>query len=661
MRLPPLLLAVTLLLLGPSAASAQPAPPLAQRIPGDVVRAAGSNRLADLFDLVDGWRAVTVDGLTVQAAPLGAPTYARADWVLLIDGQRLAPDLFGLVNPEQLPVAVEEIDYVDVYALPVLLDGLPAPRGVVHVHTRPAADGAALDASAWVDNSVRDPGPFEYTRERTRNAEHRGPDVALRAALGRPRWSLRAAAVRRGQGAFDPVTSDRIKPVFRGFDREELDAQQIEAVGGRVHGRAAWGAVRLQAQALAARLDDFVFFAPFGREVPTVRERRAGRLEAAWALTPTLALEAEGAAQRTDAAERRNLLGVDPAWRQTLLTGRTALTATPAGTRLTLGGRVDAWDAETDTMLTDPRLTVGRVYGEVRADLGEAAGVEAAAAAAFAEGEAGLSATLQARWRPAPASTVTLHLAHAHRLPAEDGSLWFWRSRGYAFTTTQGMDVAAGRPAAPRLQSAALSGTHRLHPALTLSGALYARRTRGELAATQAFRFDPRLRAALSPVTLVPDVDGVLYGVRLQAAGALGRAVRHQLTYTLERASGDDVFRRRQRQAPDHRAAYQVLVRPNPRFRLFGRLRYDAAVYWPDYAGIEAEYREEMRFVGYNVPFTEALPAQWALDLAAQKRLAGEHAEVGLAVRNALNRPLRTHPAGLQQYMALALTLRLHW
>jgi hypothetical protein len=160
------------------------------------IEAAGLYRLPDLYRLIDGVRTATVDGFTWRANLLGGDPFGAEEWTLLVDGARVEIGLFGEQNLSLVPVAITQIDSVEVWATPRVVAGTFA-SGVIHLHTTQPEPGLAARGGAALGNEIGDPGPYRYVPERaSRNVDKfggdyeglvRGGGAAVRAQ-GRFKW-----------------------------------------------------------------------------------------------------------------------------------------------------------------------------------------------------------------------------------------------------------------------------------------------------------------------------------------------------------------------------------------------------------------------------------------------------------------------------------------
>lgn len=115
----------------------------------DMIRASGARELADVFRLVPGfqvgyvsghWQTVTYHGL--------ADTYSKRMQVL-VDGRSVYTPAFGGVQWSDLPLALDDIDRIEVIRGPNMASyGANAVQGVINIITRHAAQDSGTQVKA---------------------------------------------------------------------------------------------------------------------------------------------------------------------------------------------------------------------------------------------------------------------------------------------------------------------------------------------------------------------------------------------------------------------------------------------------------------------------------------------------------------------------------
>ncbi len=606
---------------------AEPLPdPARQVVTRAEIEAAGLYRLPDLWRLIDGVRTATVDGFAWRAGFGHGDPFWGETWTLLIDGERIEMGLFGEQNLSLVPVAITQVDSVEVWTVPRLVAGAFAQGGTLHIWTNRTQLGAAARGGLAIGNEIGDPGPFRYVPALTsRNVDKFGADYEALVSFGTERLRVQARFKRPTFYATD----------FAVFDRN------LEALGANPATRSLRlfaPAIRVEADALGGTHtlsvlggggNDLWFFQPFGREIPVdhrwVQAGWHGRVPVAPGTT---------VGYRFAVAERRveeqddTVLGLDPRWkRRTLRAGFDGQRRLGAWTA-SLGGevrRVTADGAE--------GFTLGTATGQLgRAALGSEQHLNLAISVAS---EAAFSAVAGTR-HTVGGWTLGATAALAQRLPEETDRFSFWQGRGYA-AFDAAVDVQ--RSDAPSMTTEALlriDAARRLRPSLTVAANVTLRHTDGLTLETQPAAPDPNALAALRLLVVEPEATGQTVSGRAAVRWTEGGR-RARLFYDGQAVvGGDDAFERAWRAVPRHRAGVDAALTLES-FTLFSSLAWRSAARWPAYDAL----------TGANGGLYDAtVPAAWLLDASVEKWLWRRRVRGSVLFRNLLNQRERYHPVG---------------
>ncbi|NIQ28764.1 MAG: hypothetical protein GTN88_20670, partial [Gammaproteobacteria bacterium] len=129
-----------------------------QVITADALQLAGVRRIGDVLTLIDDWDVSSVDGFTRLASPHGLASFERPNWTVMLDGQVVDLNLFGVRSLDRLPVVLSQIDSVEVISAPALVEGVLSDGGLIRIHTRQARDGVSVHALFATANETGDPG-----------------------------------------------------------------------------------------------------------------------------------------------------------------------------------------------------------------------------------------------------------------------------------------------------------------------------------------------------------------------------------------------------------------------------------------------------------------------------------------------------------------------
>jgi iron complex outermembrane recepter protein len=191
----------------------------------DMIRATGARHVADLFWLVPGFQVGYARATTPTVAYHGFSDEFARRMQVLIDGRSVYNVLWGGVNWHDLPLAIEDIERIEVIRGPnAAAYGSNAFLGVINIITRHAS---------------QDPGTYAGVAV----GEHRVRDAVARQTWGAPQSSSRITAAYTKEDGFDtlPDSFETAMLSFRGDYRlkagNELELQLGGSTGKRGEGR----------------------------------------------------------------------------------------------------------------------------------------------------------------------------------------------------------------------------------------------------------------------------------------------------------------------------------------------------------------------------------------------------------------------------------------
>ena len=589
-------------------------------ISAEEMRQQGVARLTDLFDLVGSWSVATIDNWQRAARPPGAvPAQART-WQVWIDGQRLpwgvAPRSLNL-----LPVAVNDLERVEIIEGPAWHRGVFVPHGALHLHTREPERGASGRVSYWTGDEVGDAGPLRYVDPDISNVDHDGPDATGSVGYGSASARGEATVLVRNHIPTKPAQRRRIEAWLDAFPEREL-------WGGAVQARVESGGGTHRLRAGVSSVRDFVFGEATAREVPLRRRHLLAGLNG----TRALSEEQRLAYRVTYRAERLSDVGGEPFrldGRSRHADAQSRWIYAGASTRAELTGRVQV------SALPDHVLYRGEVGARVQRDIFGAPHY-VAGTVSVEEGGAYLNGLIGARRPISRTLTLAGRLAWTERSFRAQRPLAHANRRG--FPLIDSLSSVAGSRSTERTMHAEGHVEWQPMRELCLRGKVFWKRQRGLSALRRPqLAYDAGERAFSGPLRLHA-ASGSVAGVQVRARWRREPVRVTASALAQEPTGGDEAYRDVWSATPRWRAAVQGRWAVAPRFSLAARLRGQAGTRWANYAGADA-----LSGGAYQAD----VPASWAVDLSTQKRFWDKHLRAEVMLRNVLNRPVRTHPLGV--------------
>jgi hypothetical protein len=312
-----------------------------------------------------------------------------------------------------------------------------------------------------------------------------------------------------------------------------------------------------------------------------------------------------------------------------------------------------------DAPLDDPGVLTTRAYAALAAPDG-AARPHLAVLLSQTDGQLGGGALLSAHPALGESSQLRVQGGYVRRPYAAASTQWYWLQQGLPVPQAPEARVAlpASFPASGRFTlDARLRRSFQNGLRLTLAGGA---RVFHDLTLPAAdYGFAPVHLPAFAPPggRLVPNIrlrtgaSGQTFYVTAGARASFPEGLTHRLRYRgFAHRAGDRAraFNQRFRRVPRHWARYAARLSAGERFGLEGRFTARSAEHWPAYCRAAA--------AGGNA-YRTRLPPRLRVDLSATKRFWNDHLRARLALRNLLDAPLRSHPAGPIRRLAFFVSL----
>ncbi|UCF18976.1 MAG: hypothetical protein JSU87_13740 [Gemmatimonadota bacterium] len=630
-------LALLTLLLTTAAAPLQPQgidPRLAGRqvLDAEMLRAAGVRRLGDALALIEGWALTTVDGFTWGLSPEGLSSFGQPSWNLMIDGQPVDLDLFGVRGMDRLPVPLERVDSLVIMGTPGLRQGVFGEAGTIHVHTRRPRDGLSLRARGATANETGDPGPFGFTDLATPNIDRISSEVSAVMGLGGRRAYVDLSAGWREHFVTDPLVRERNTDISLDFPLIEQTA--FSFTGGL---ESATGHHNLFAA--HSTTHDFFYLKQLGREVPAESPLTHLGIDGTEWLSRETALRYRLSYSSSALQERANSLDIDFDWDIARWTANIEAIRRLDTREMSIGAAYRNSSASTAYQLSGDGFDLVDLYARLGYQFGRAMQQELAVSLTGGAGAAGLKGALTHQWRVAAQHDVVAAISYVERLPEEDGRIWYWHRRGYDFLTDNGIGVTLnGEESETRTMAGHVRWAGRLREALSARVGIYLRSHSDLALEEQPFQFDSTSRSFSGPVRLLAQQGGWLAGSDVGAVWQASPRLQVFGYYRYQDALGGDAsYKDVWRTVPRHSFQLKAWYTPWPSVSLWGMLDYRSSAYWSDYAAADVQSEGT-----YRANLSDAL----TLNLAAQKWFWERRLRINLKLHNILDDAVPYHPMG---------------
>jgi hypothetical protein len=625
-------------------------------ITAEEIDLSGLTRLSDILSLVLELDALTVDGFNWQFEPAGHYPDYRSDWILLLDGQRLEPGRFGYPALNSLPVNSDQIERIELFTTPVILQTGVATQGVIHIHTTGKLDkqGACGHLQYSAGNETGDPGPHRYTEHNSRNVDRSGVDMVARLDYQHADSYTRLSLFAADHYPTDATAYWRNQDIFR----ENFPMQLV--AGGLLKSSLTRGDNQFTSLIGHFQSQDLLYFAPAAGEVPLREDWRYGGLSGHRSLNSRTDLHFATTyiRHKLDRWYSAALPHFD--WQSGYLRSN----ATWICQRDNSAQQITAELSHQHTSSLDndnhglTRLTMS---GSTRRQTGDELASEMALQLQAGDGGVGGTVLLGGYWQPHSFQKLNLVLSATIQPPAATADFSFWTEQGYDFldlNNVQHNDVEA--PAAVR--TASLDGKWRIEGRgchLRING-------RWQLIDElqlyrQDYQYDVGEGTFSSPLDSCPGQQGQLLsgGLRFSWQPAIipeqPGTKQPRLSQILEwrcqhLLSGSVLFGDHFRHHPAHKIGMTVLYRHSERITMTLRINYRSRTLWQEY---------QRAVIAAGDLYSSPVPGVTTCDIALHKRLWGPRLNGSLLVRNIFNATDLYHPLGAHFDLSFFLRLEL--
>jgi hypothetical protein len=580
----------------------------------------GWNRVTEILDGAVGWGRASVDGFSYSASPDRLPAAGESgpsmpEWLVVVNGQRVPTDVFGLHLLELLPISVGQIDSVVFTRGPIISAGAPAARGVMSIFLRRAGPGLHAELTYQHGDESGDPGPYRYTDLASPNVEKIGPfahgDIGWRG----PAWDVDAGVHVASINITDTFISSRFSPTTFAGVRPDVIAitptlrAGVDALGGRHELMASYGEQR-----------GLMFIAP-QRSEQSLRTRSTyvgvdGSLNGAGSTTVVY----EGSTSVLDASELASPLAFTVGHTRRHVGGTVSASHSVGRATLTIGAVADRWTLVANAVAGSATSSGGGPLMRASLPISRSVTLDGSATLIFDGAHSPvLDAAADASFRLDSLTSVTIHGSQIRGHPNKDGSWIDAFMLGYQLPAR-----------APTLTGIGVTLAHRFVPYLGAAVEL-----RGETVADWAGLSRPTSAPFASPADPVLH-DGTLIGGHVRVE-TIGQGV-WQGSLEYDRSApvnlDDRTFNSEVASSAIDDLRAQLSATPVRDFRLSGIAHLTGGTRWPAFASSTGS------------PAT--VPPVRRIDASMEKWMWQRRLRLELLYRNLLNEPERYHPFGAQ-------------
>jgi len=230
-------------------------------------------RSQDLF-WQTGYHAVSLDRMSFM---LDSHIYGRygPSPDFYVDGIPFDPSTFGITFTQLIPVPVHQIKQAARLTErgSGIRGGKPYHSGIIELYSEPLKRGFSLSGTGQIGHNSGEPGPWAFDPERvTPNVERFGPWIDGMAAVRFGDWYAKGVLRTHSYVHVDEFLQNRMINLRILPETGELLGTEAEHTLGLAETGFDTGRLEIRLQGIKSESDEFLFFQPVAREVPTHME-----------------------------------------------------------------------------------------------------------------------------------------------------------------------------------------------------------------------------------------------------------------------------------------------------------------------------------------------------------------------------------------------------
>ena len=137
----------------------------------DQIQKFGLKRFGDVLTYFRGIQTSSIDGFDIHSA------HITGNISFFIDDEPITVDVFTSNTINRLPLILTEVERIEFYSSPVVINGVVASDGALLFYKKRNQNALSFSVESAIYNEVGDPGPYRYTEKYAPNVDHHGPDL----------------------------------------------------------------------------------------------------------------------------------------------------------------------------------------------------------------------------------------------------------------------------------------------------------------------------------------------------------------------------------------------------------------------------------------------------------------------------------------------------
>ena len=576
--------------------------------------------------------------------------------VFVVDGLPVDVSFFGMINPYHLPAAKGRVEQKQSGSL---FHDPAAGSRFIRLDTGELVKGVSVYGGVKMSNESGEPGPWVFDPERvTPNIERFGPGIDLELQLAGNRFYGKGLFRYHRQMNTNLSVERRMKGMVSLPDEGEWLRAEAITQTGMIEAGYRGDQFQIRARTIIAESDEFLYFQPLGREIPSKPGLHQTILAADADLSQRWSINSY--AQLTDKriGFRRNRFAHEFDWAEQTRELFSALKHRRVNQDIVIGSRYRSIAADAPGVDDNLRYYFNlfselrwRVNNAVTAEIGHDVTFHSNAPALRLS--AGVERGMTSSWKSSAKISYNEVLPEFHN-PSTD-----LIRRGYSISERFGIPFApVGSFGKSRLLTASVTQNVAVHNDLMVTGSLKHISHFALPIPFQPVQYDAVFHTMPGTFQLFDGQTGRRGIADLQIAHRASTSFAHSLRAVYSATlSGGEIYRGYWEQSPDLWIRYSATYSPFRDIELNAQLRYRSGTSWNEFENLDGE-----SFRSFNVQypfsfgeFTSSPPSHLNADLTAAKWLWNQRLRIILSGKNVLNREYFPHPLAVREGFTFSL------
>lgn len=314
-------------------------------------------RTEDLF-WDSGWTYFSLDRISYKVNT-GDFGYYGPQPGYLLDGIPVDPTYFGMNFPQLLPVPLNQIAKINTMNGMGVATGVPYHSGLLKLQSGDLKDGLSIYSSTQLGHNSQEPGPWIFDSENVSpNIDRFGHWLDGGFSLKFGPWYSKGNIQRLSFLNSNPFVQLRIRNLIGFPEESDWPDGRSSALLGLLETGVKTDRLHFRVQGIQSESEDFLFFQPLGREIPTDLMSEQLSATGEFSFTENFGIRAMAQYREKGTGYRRNRFGEEFDWKKVEEIGRVSLFLETNSFEIDLGSEYKIVDLEASGIEDDEQKYV---------------------------------------------------------------------------------------------------------------------------------------------------------------------------------------------------------------------------------------------------------------------------------------------------------------